>query len=597
MNSKKYLFFTLIFLSVIFAKAQTGTIVTGDGSGENMYGSASNNTVFGDSALVNSTSADNLTVLGYHAGYSNTASENTFLGYKSGYTNTTGTDNLFVGYESGYSSTGTDNTFIGYRVGKYNTSGYDNTSIGYNAGYNQSEGHDNICMGFSAGRYVTGDKNLFIGHEVGYGATSGSTGEGNTAIGCKHLQGDYHGYYPLAYLKTGSYNTILGSGSGYSLKEGNNNTFLGHFAGERMSNSSQNTFIGFCAGNYTGISTAYEDNDNVAVGSHADDYSYNKDNSVCVGYYSDYNGNANNIVSIGGFASSDKESIAMGYYAYMAGKYGLAIGYDATSYSDGGIGLGYKHYIGSYTYAIGIGNEINIANNYTVGIGANVDIDNTNAIAIGHKAVATGDYSIAFGANTSVTGDNSIALGNGVSVSTDNTITIGNDQVTSIRGTVNWTTLSDGRYKTDVKEDVAGLDFINQLRPVSYELNSQPGIRYSGFIAQEVEAAAERVGYDFSGVKKPQNSEDFYGLRYAEFVVPLTKAVQELEVDYQKNETVIQENAKKLNEYEERIAQLKAKVELLKEQSNHKTTIFADMGSKNLDVQPLSNPEHTLTRN
>ncbi len=50
---------------------------------------------------------------------------------------------------------------------------------------------------------------------------------------------------------------------------------------------------------------------------------------------------------------------------------------------------------------------------------------------------------------------------------------------------------------------------------------------YSGFVAQEVEQAASDAGYDFSGVDKPKNPTGFYGLRYAEFVVPLVKAVQE----------------------------------------------------------------------
>ena len=34
--------------------------------------------------------------------------------------------------------------------------------------------------------------------------------------------------------------------------------------------------------------------------------------------------------------------------------------------------------------------------------------------------------------------------------------------------------------------------------------------------------------YSFSEVDAPNNENDFYGLRYAEFVVPLVKAVQEL---------------------------------------------------------------------
>jgi len=53
-------------------------------------------------------------------------------------------------------------------------------------------------------------------------------------------------------------------------------------------------------------------------------------------------------------------------------------------------------------------------------------------------------------------------------------------------------------------------------------------LRTNGFIAQEVEQAAHSIGYDFSGVDAPKNENDFYGLRYAEFVVPLVKAVQEL---------------------------------------------------------------------
>jgi len=49
----------------------------------------------------------------------------------------------------------------------------------------------------------------------------------------------------------------------------------------------------------------------------------------------------------------------------------------------------------------------------------------------------------------------------------------------------------------------------------------------SGFIAQEVEQAANEIGYDFSGIDLPKNENDHYGIRYAEFVVPLVKAVQE----------------------------------------------------------------------
>ena len=100
-----------------------------------------------------------------------------------------------------------------------------------------------------------------------------------------------------------------------------------------------------------------------------------------------------------------------------------------------------------------------------------------------------------------------------------------------------------------IRKDVAGLDFINALSPVSYTLdksainnflkipdsvqvanNAAKAIpqRQIGFVAQEVEAIVKKSGYVFSGIEAPQNEEDPYTIRYAEFVVPLVKAVQEL---------------------------------------------------------------------
>ncbi len=148
---------------------------------------------------------------------------------------------------------------------------------------------------------------------------------------------------------------------------------------------------------------------------------------------------------------------------------------------------------------------------------------------------------------------NTVALGQATTVTGSSQARIGNSATVSIGGYTNWTNISDGRYKKNVREDVKGLEFINKLRPVTYNLdvnglserlNEKRGrdtneklkaavsdkekIIYSGFIAQEVETAANETGYDFSGVDKPKNENDLYGLRYAEFVVPLVKAVQEL---------------------------------------------------------------------
>ena len=68
----------------------------------------------------------------------------------------------------------------------------------------------------------------------------------------------------------------------------------------------------------------------------------------------------------------------------------------------------------------------------------------------------------------------------------------------------------------------------------------QQKIVCTGFIAQDVEASAKKIGYDFDGVDAAKNDKDLYGLRYSEFVVPLVKAVQELSVMNDKKDRLIQ---------------------------------------------------------
>jgi hypothetical protein len=156
---------------------------------------------------------------------------------------------------------------------------------------------------------------------------------------------------------------------------------------------------------------------------------------------------------------------------------------------------------------------------------------------------------------------NTTALGANAMPSASNQVRIGNNNVTSIGGRVAWSVISDGRFKTNVKEDVPGLEFITKLRPVSYYIDNaaidrfmgvhDSGIddrssevkaeREQGFIAQEVEALVKKSGYAFSGVQAPQNDKDHYSIRYSDFVVPLVKAVQELATHLQQQQKLAQD--------------------------------------------------------
>jgi trimeric autotransporter adhesin len=75
-------------------------------------------------------------------------------------------------------------------------------------------------------------------------------------------------------------------------------------------------------------------------------------------------------------------------------------------------------------------------------------------------------------------------------------------------------------------------------------------IVYTGFIAQDVEKSARELGFDFSGVDAPKNEKDLYGLRYAEFVVPLVKSVQELSAQNKELEKQNDELLKRLEKLE-----------------------------------------------
>ncbi len=83
---------------------------------------------------------------------------------------------------------------------------------------------------------------------------------------------------------------------------------------------------------------------------------------------------------------------------------------------------------------------------------------------------------------------------------------------------------SDRTLKTSIKDSDLGLDFVNQLRPVSYRWKRKKRYHY-GLVAQDVEEILD--GKDFAGLIKDEETGR-YGLRYGEFVAPLVKAVQEL---------------------------------------------------------------------
>lgn len=144
----------------------------------------------------------------------------------------------------------------------------------------------------------------------------------------------------------------------------------------------------------------------------------------------------------------------------------------------------------------------------------------------------TGNYNTALGYYADVSSGNltnATAIGSGAIVNASNKVRIGNSSVTVIEGQVDWSFPSDARLKTNVQESPLGLDFVLKLKPITYNslAQGQEGITYTGLIAQDVEKVLDELAIEFSGLVKPANKDDSYSLRYATFVMPLIKALQE----------------------------------------------------------------------
>ena len=282
-----------------------------------------------------------------------------------------------------------------------------------------------------------------------------------------------------------------------------------------------------------------------------------------------------------GFSNTTGEKNTAGgyqaFYSNTTGNYNTCLG----NYSL------FANTSGSYNSAIGYGALFANVVNYNTACGSGA-LQNTTYgqynVGVGYNAGYLYDNwwnNLFFGAEADVTAPglyNVIAFGNIASCTAVSQARFGNSSTVTIGGAVGWTNISDGRLKKNIQENVPGLSFINKLRPVTYyldvkglsehlnegrghELNEyvlksiaeKEQMLQTGFLAQEVETAAHSVGYDFSGIDAPQNEKSLYGLRYAEFVVPLVKAVQELKqkLDHLKKENI------ELKNLEAQIAELK----------------------------------------
>jgi hypothetical protein len=386
------------------------------------------------------------------------------------------------------------NIFFGVQAGQNNTTGTENTAYGFQSLFANNEGSSNTAIGVQA---------LY----------SNTIGIANTAAGqlalVNNTEGEFNlglGYASLFSNTLGSLNTAVGVQALFDNTLGEFNTATGALSLNANTEGSANTANGVGA-----IFTNTIGNANTAMG-----------------YQSLY------------LNTEGEGNVAMGYQTLFSNDLGAvntAVGASALALNEGGDN-------NTATGFQALAN--NLSGNNNTAVGSNAMFNNT-----------TGSNNTVIGGNANVsvgTLSNATALGNAATVNASNKIRLGNATVTSVEGQVAYSFPSDGRFKFNVEETVAGLDFIMRLRPVNYQFDTRKfeeflaakmteearsrhledtdfsessAITHTGFIAQEVEQAARESGYVFDGVKAPASESDNYSVSYSQFVVPLVKAIQE----------------------------------------------------------------------
>ena len=520
------------------------------------YGAVAQNTAYGTDALNSITTGVGNAAFGYQSLYSNTTGDyNTANGMNALYSNTTGHRNTANGnYALVSNTTGNYNTANGTSALYYNTTGNYNTANGYSALGRNTTGYSNTANGYTALFYNT-------------------TGYQNTA----------NGTYALYSNTTGYYNTANGTQALYSNTTGFDNTANGTQALSSNTTGFDNTANGYRALFYN--TTGYN---NTANGTQA-----------LLNNTTGYNNTANGTQAL---------------YSNTTGGFNTASGYQAlyaNTTGDGNTAIGDRsllaNTIGNYNTAVGsLALNTSTKGKYNTAVGYNADIAD--------RDIMTGN---------DIT--NATAIGSTAWVDQSNKVVIGDRSVTVIGGYANWSNLSDARFKKNIQQDVHGLDFITKLNPITYtldikKLNSflgvdernakrqqQPSpqqvqaiatkeaIRYTGFLAQEVEQAAQAVNYNFSGVIKPASDKGHYSMSYSDFVVPLVKAVQEQQTQIEKQQKVNEQLQQQVEDQQKVNQQLQQRLETLEKLLAGNTNITKDVVTK--EVETTGSEDITLYPN
>ena len=302
-------------------------------------------------------------------------------------------------------------------------------------------------------------------------------------------------------------NLVIGQNTGLSLlpidnTQGDLNVFVGLESGQYTTSGRANTFIGVACGR-----------------------------ANTVGSYNAYVG-----VNTGRNALGSNNAF-----------FGQAAGENNTGQSNTFVGAASGALGSSGNYGTFVGNAAGLNNtgqNNTF-VGQSAGINNTsgyNHVFVGQSAGANqnGSYNNTFvGASAGSTSSalwNATAIGADAQPNASNTVTLGNGVVSALRCQVTSITgLSDARDKTDIIEISEGLEFVDNLKPVTFTWNQRDnnriGTKAAGFVAQDLlelqNESSIGENLDLVSEADPERLE----ARYSNLLPVLVKAIQELSLE------------------------------------------------------------------
>ena len=425
------------------------------------------------------------------------------------------------------------------------TSGTSNLRLGVNAGNSiASGGNYNVCIGDEAGTALTtGDENTAVGFEAL--ATEDAHGE-NTAVG----------YRALKALDAGAngYNVAVGARCGIVMTTGTKNTGVGSYSLNTLSTGSNNTAVGQGA-----LNADTKGNKSVAIG--VDSLTNQNFTSSTDSHNTAVGNEAGNDVTTGRFNNIFGSQAAD---TLTTGSSNVAMGYEALTADTQG------------SNSVAVGDQALASQNFT----SATDSNNTAVGALAGKGCTTGEKNTFIGAlaggDSTQTGDSNVAVGyaagfnltsggnniligkqagrsgspSGQIDTESNTVCLGDDNITDLFCADSSISTSDSRDKTDITDFSIGLNWLKDLRPVTYKWDkrswygteekplgtpdgSKKGAKVNvGFVAQEVLKVEKANGFgDSADTMLTCNiTEDGqrYGMKYERLIPILVNAIKEL---------------------------------------------------------------------